>query len=369
VKNRPYFSKRKEIAMTRLLKRRDFLKGLGLGVGAVALGGSSWAYAQTGKEMIIGKPSPAHPIYELARYFAREKILKPEMGIALKEKMFRGFVPSFAALVKGEVNYSYQTLPSFSRAIKEKFPVKGFLDYAQQYVFYMVAPANIKTMDDLVARIKQGAKSGKKIKIASHSPSSQAHIAINTILREKGVDLKMDVEIVFLKGTPKRVAALKAKSVDATVIFASRAIESAMRGDLNILAKMPDFAPKQSLNTWVATEETLNKRSKEVQLFTNTMVRSYREMYKRDLDELADFAVMQKPWRKFKPVRAVRETIKAAREMELWPVNGGITKESITTAQKFLVETKFMKPENVLPIDQLVTTKFRDQALKELGPA
>jgi hypothetical protein len=77
VKNRPYFSKRKEIAMTRLLKRRDFLKGLGLGVGAVALGGSSWAYAQTGKEMIIGKPSPAHPIYELARYFAREKILKP----------------------------------------------------------------------------------------------------------------------------------------------------------------------------------------------------------------------------------------------------------------------------------------------------
>ncbi len=142
-----------------------------------------------------------------------------------------------------------------------------------------------------------------------------------------------------------------------------------MRGEASILAKSSDVAPKQSVLIWTATEETLSKRPKEVQLFTNAMVRAYREMYKRDLDELADFAVSQKPWRKFNPVKAVRETIKAAREMELWPVNGGITRESVTTAQKFLVEAKFMKPDAALPVDQIVTFKFREQALKELGPA
>ncbi len=83
-----------------------------------------------------------------------------------------------------------------------------------------------------------------------------------------------------------------------------------------------------------------------------------------DLDHLAPEVAKEAP-----TIRAVRETIKAAREMKLWPVNGGITKENLTTAQKFLVETKFMKPENILPIDQLVTTKFRDQAIKDLGPA
>ncbi|MFQ5904608.1 MAG: ABC transporter substrate-binding protein, partial [Candidatus Binatia bacterium] len=312
---------------------------------------------------------PARAIFNLAQYYASEKVLKPEMGITIKDKTFRGFVPSFAALVKGEVNYSYQTLPALSRAIKEKFPVKGFLGYAQQFVFYMVAPLEIKNLDDLVSRIKQRAKSGKKIKIASHSPASMSQITINMILRKKGVDPKTDVEIVFLRGTPKRLAALKAKNVDATVIFASRSIENALRGEINILAKMSDFAPIQTATLWVATEETLNKRPKEVQLFTNAMLRSYRDLYKRDLDELAEFAVTQKPWRKFKPVKAVRETIKASQEMKLWPVSGGITKENITTAQKFLVQTKFMKPENVLAIDQLVTPKFRDQALKELGPA
>ena len=359
----------KVIQLASALRRRDFLKALGIGVGAVALGGPSWVYSQAGKNIPIGTPSPARPIYDLARYFTSERILKPEMGITLKEYTFRGFVPSFAALVKGDVDYAYQTLPALTRAIKEKFAVKGFLDYAQQFDFYVVALPDIASLDDLVAKIKQGAKSGKKIKLASHSPTSQTQIAINKILREKGIDPKREVEIIFLRGTPKRVAALKAKSVDATVIFASRAIENAMRGDINILAKMSDFAPRHSLITWVATEETLSKRPKEVQLFTNAMVRGYREMYKRDLDELAEFAATQKPWMKFKPVKAVRETIKAAREMEIWPVNGGITQENITTAQKFLVEAKFMKPDNVLPIDQLVTTKFRDQALKELGPA
>ncbi len=37
--------------MTRPLKRRDFLKGLGLGVGAVYLGDPLWTYAQTGKDI------------------------------------------------------------------------------------------------------------------------------------------------------------------------------------------------------------------------------------------------------------------------------------------------------------------------------
>lgn len=353
------------------LRRRDFLKTLGFGIGAIALdtlGGLPWAYAQSSKEILLGTPSPARPIYDLARYFASERILKPETGMTLKEKTFRGFVPSFAAMMKGEVLYSYQTLPALTRAIKQKFPVKAFADYAQQFVFYMIALPDIKDLDGLVDRIKQGVKSGKKFKIASHSPASQTQIAINKILRDKGLNPKTDVQIVFLRGTPKRLAALKAKNVDATVIFASRAIENTMRGEINIIAKMSDFAPKQSLILWVATEETLSKRPKEVQLFTNTMVRGYREMYKRDLDELAEFAVSQKPWRKFKPVKAVRETIKAAREMELWPVNGGMTEKNVTTALKFLVDTEFMKPDAVLPVNRLIEPKFRDQALKELGP-
>ncbi len=355
--------------LTQSLKRRDFLKSLGIGVGAVAIGNPQWLYGQAGKNILIGALSPARPIYDLARYVASELILKPEMGITIKAKTIRGFVPALAAMVRGEVNYSHQTLPSLIRAIKEKFPVKGFLDFAQQFIFYVVARPDIPSLDDLIARIKQGAKSGKKIKITTQGPVTAGQISLLTILRMKGVNPKTEVEIVFLPGTPRRLAALKAKSVDAAVIFPSRAIENTMRGEVSILAKFSDIAPKQSVLTWTATEETLSKRPKEVQLFTNAMVRAYREMYKRDLDELADFAVSQKPWRKFKPVKAVRETIKAAREMELWPVNGGVTRESVTTAQKFLVEVKFMKPDAVLPVDQIVTFKFREQALKELGPA
>ena len=359
----------KAIQLARPLKRREFLKSLGVGVGAVALGGPQWAFAQKGKNIIVAAASPARSIFNLPQYYASEKILKPEMGISIVDKTFRGFIPSFAALVKGEVNYSYQTFPSLTRAIKEKFPAKGFLGLAQQFVFFMVALPEIKTLDDLVSRIKAKAKSGKKLKFALHSPSSMSRITMNMILRDKGVDPKRELEVVYLAGTPKRLAALKAKTVEATVIFVSRSIENEMRGAINILAKMSDLAPQQTASLWVATEETLSKRAKEVQIFTNAMVRAYRDMYKLDIDKLAEFATTQKPWRKFNPKKAVRETIKAAREMKLWPVNGGITKENITTAQKFLVETKFMKPENILPIDQLVTTKFRDQALKELGPA
>lgn len=351
------------------IKRRDFLRALGLGVGTLALGDPQWLYAQTGKAITIGTASNARPIYGLALYYASEKILKPEMGIALKERTFKGFVPSFAAMVRGDVDYSYQTLPALTRAIREKFLVKGFLGYVQQFVFYMIARPDIKSLDDLVSIIKQKAKTGKKIKIASHSPSSQAQITLNRILGEKGVDTKTEVEIVFLSGSPRRLAALKAKSIDATVISATRAEEKAMRGEINILAKMSEFAPKQTVMIWVATEERLSKQAKEVQLFTKAMMQSYRKMYTLDLDELTEFAVRQKPYSKIKPAKAVRETIKAAREMKLWPVNGGITKEDITTAQKFLVEVKFMKPKTMLPIDRLVAPKFQDQALKELGPA
>ena len=349
--------------------RRDFLKTLGLGVGALTLGDPRWLYAQAKKTITIGTASNARPIYGLALYSASERILKPELGISLNEKIFKGFIPSFAAMVRGDVDLSYQTLPALTRAIKENFAVKGFLGYVEQFVFSMVARSEIKSLDELVSTIKKRARSEKKIKIASHSPSSQAHIAINEILRAKGIDPKKDVEIIFLSGTPRRLAALKAKSIDATVISTSRAIESAMRGEVSILAKMSDFAPKQSVIIWVAGEETLAKRSEDVLKVTKALIRSYRQMYTQNLKELAAFAVKQKPYSKIKPPEAVREAVKAAREMKLWPADGGISDESIKTAQNFLVESGFMKPDNVLPVDQLITPKFRDQALKELGPA
>jgi NitT/TauT family transport system substrate-binding protein len=349
--------------------RREFIKTLGLGVGALTLGDPRWLFAQTTKTITVGSASRARPIYGLALYSASERILKPELGIALQEKTFKGFVPSFAAMVRGDVDLSYQTLPALTRAIKEKFAVKGFLGYVEQFVFYMVARSDIKSLDELVSIIKKRARSGKKLKIASHSPTSQAHIAIIMILREKGIDPKKDVEIVFLSGTPRRLAALKAKNIDATVISTSRAIDKAIKGEITILAKMSDYAPNQSVIIWVAGEETLAKRSKDVLDVTKSLIRSYREMYTRDLKELAEFAAKQKPYSKFSQPETLLETLKAAREMKLWPADGGITDERIKAAQKFLVESGNMKPENVLPIDQLITPKFRDQALKELGPA
>lgn len=349
--------------------RRDFLRTLGLGVGALTMGDADWLYAQANKTITIGTASNARPIYGLALYSASEHILKPELGITLDEKIFKGFIPSFAAMVRGDVDLSYQTIPALTRAIKENFAVKGFLGYVAQFVFYMVARPDIKSLDELVAIIKKRAKGDKKIKIASHSPSSQAHIAIIEILGKEGIDPKKDVEIIFLSGTPRRLAALKAKSIDATVVSTSRAIQSAMKGEVSILAKMSDFAPHQSVILWVAGEETLAKRSEDVLNVTKALIRSYREMYKEDLKKLAAFAAKQKPYSKITPPAALQETIKAAREMKLWPVDGGMTNESIKTAQDFLVESGFMKSANVLPVDQLITPKFRDQALKELGPA
>lgn len=349
--------------------RRDFLKTLGVGVGALTLGDPRWLFAQAQKTITVGSASSARPIYGLALYSASERILKPELGITLEEKTFKGFIPSFAAMVRGDVDLSYQTLPALTRAIQEKFAVKGFLGYVEQFVFYMVARSDIKDLDELVSIIKKRARSGNKIKIASHSPSSQAQIAINMILRKKGLDPKTDVDIIFLSGTPRRLAALKAKNIDATVISTSRAIENAMKGEISVLAKMSDFAPKQSVIIWVAGEETLSKRAGDILNVTKALIRSYREMYTRDLNALAEFAVKQKPYSKFNPSDAIRETIKASREMKLWPVDGGISDESIRAAQQFLVESGFMKPDSILPVNQLITPKFRDQALKELGPA
>ena len=351
------------------MKRRDFLKAMGLGAGTLALGNPMWAYAQSGKTLTVGSASNARPIYGLALYYASQKILKPEMSIAVQEKTFSGFVPSFAAMARGDVNFSYQTLPALTRAIKEKFAVKGFLGYVEQFVFSMVARSDIKSLDDLVVLIKQRAKTGNKIKIASHSPVSQAHIAVLVILREKGIDTDKDVEIVFISGSPRRLAALKANSIDATVISTSRAIEKAMQGQISVLANMSDFAPQQSVMIWMAGEKFLNERPDDVLLLSKALIRSFRDMYKVDLDELTEFALKQKPYSKFKPPKAIRETIKQAREMKLWPVDGGISEQKITTAQKFLVDTGFMKKGNILPVEQLVTTEFRDKAIKELGPA
>jgi len=272
-------------------------------------------------------------------------------------------------MVRGDVDLSYQTLPALTRAIKENFAVKGFLGYVEQFVFYMVSRSDVKSLDELVVTIKKRAGTENKVKIASHSPSSQAHIAINEILQAKGIDPRKDVEIIFLSGTPRRLAALKAESIDATVISTSRAIQGAIKGDVSILAKMSDFAPKQSVIIWVAGEETLAKRSEDILEVTKALIRSYRQMYSEDLKALAAFAVKQKPYAKIEPPEAVLEAVKAAREMKLWPADGGISDESIETAQNFLVESGFMKQDNVLPADQLVTPKFRDQALKELGPA
>ena len=47
--------------LTQSLKRRDFLKSLGIGVGAVAIGIPQWLYGQAGKNILIGALSPARP--------------------------------------------------------------------------------------------------------------------------------------------------------------------------------------------------------------------------------------------------------------------------------------------------------------------
>ncbi len=280
----------------------------------LALLGPPQALAQE-RVISVGVPAPYQPIFETPTALV-QKYLKEKEGITLKLVKHRGFTTIMASLLRGDILYGYFTIPSLVKALEQGAQVRAFAGFVQRDPQALVGPATVTDLRQF---------KGKKLSILSRG--SLTDIALRTIMTSAGLQAGKDYDIIFIAGTPKRIAAIMSGSVDGGIVMVEAAIglENKTGGKFKLLKFSKDFVPRMSQFILVTRRDNLTKQRDMLKLVTRYYLQAYREIYGMGADDLTRFA-MGSWWRRLSP-KDVRRTYDMFLAEKLWPENGGLTRD------------------------------------------
>lgn len=295
----------------------------------------------------IGSPSPAQPVYNFAIQPLLQNRLKEEQGVDTELKTHKGFTPMVASLVKGETDIGYLTLPTYLNARKQGFPLVSPLGFLKEYDFIMIGSSDMDSVQDLKGKT-----------IALHSPQSMSTVTGKTIIREEFGNVDA-VNYKFIIGTPNRLAALKSGNVDGAVVFLSGALQGQKDGYAKILAQPwnYDVLQSQTAAVWVTLEDTLKQYPERMQKLVDYLLNAYERSQNADPQQVTDDAIATGIYPEFDP-DVWLQAFKRARDVKLWPPDGGLKKQPFNEAMDLLVDAGLIEKEDRIAPEELYTTEF-----------
>lgn len=294
----------------------------------------------------IGHTSPAMPVHHFAMYPSYMNIIGDAAGI--ERQVYGGQTPMIAGIIKGEIDFGFNSPSAVAQALNQGFPIVALYGYMQQYNFSIVVnPDEISSWEDLRG---EG--------VAVHSPSSVSAAATAVMAQEElgSVD---ELSIEYVLGTPNRLAALQSGQVAAATVFRSGAVQAQKDGYGAVLASPDEYdrLSTQTVQFWVTLETALEDREAELRAEIEPLQQAYQDLYDRDPETITQEAIDTGFYGEF-DFDVLQETLEYYRDIEMWPVDGGLSQESVGNAYDLLVETELLEADVVPDYDDLVDDRF-----------
>lgn len=305
------------------------------------------------REMKIVQPSPFQPAYEVIKWLMADEAAKD--GIKMSFPMARGTTAQMAVLIRGDADVADHPPGGTVRAIKKGLAV-AFAGWFKYSTFPLVVSAEIKKLKDL---------EGKRL--AAHARGSLTEFTIKVILGEKGIKLKSS-DLLYIPGTPKRAAALRAGQLSGTVISAVPAfrLERETKGQIRIIGFLNELIPgAPATMVWVTSPKVLKENPELIKTFLRYYLKAVDRFYNDDINKLAVFARgFWKSWNKYE-VQDLESIFTRYRKWDMFHRDGKVSKGEWNRTMDLAVKYQVISPENRLSYEEVFDFTLLNEVLKQ----
>jgi NitT/TauT family transport system substrate-binding protein len=287
-------------------------------------------------------------------YFGIDNGFFKDEGLDVEVSGFVGGGTTMRALLSREIEIASTTADSVFAAHQNGAPTKVILGNVVKILDEILAVDSVPSLKDL---------GGKRWAISA--PNSQSHGFAKIVLQKNGVD-PGDVEFVAIGSPADRVKSLLAGRADATtmVTFDQKEVLAAIdRGEIKVLGSIAGTVPELANQYDITRDDLVRDQPETLTRFVRAEMKGMRWMA-QNIDKAADIIVAHVPSSaKEDVVRGLKEMV----DLEAWGLDGGFTMDSIDKAQAVYQQLGIIS--KIEKADDVATTRFIDQANKDLGPA
>jgi ABC-type nitrate/sulfonate/bicarbonate transport system substrate-binding protein len=160
-------------------------------------------------------------------------------------------------------------------------------------------------------------------------------------------------------GTTNRLSALQSGEVAAATVFQVGATQAENEGYAEVLARPSEYdqLSQQTVQFWVTLEEALEDREDQIRAQIEPLQEAYQQTYDRDPATIAQEAKDTGFYGEF-GVDVLQQTLEHYRDVNMWPVDGGLTEESVNKAYDLLVSTGLLEEDIVPEYSDIVDDRF-----------
>ncbi len=201
-------------------------------------------------------------------YAAKEKGFFEAEGLAVELPVFRSGTENAQAILANEVHIGIGNITEVFSVRKAGQDARFFWSVANLMPFKLYARPEVQSVKDL---------KGKKLAISKFG--SQTDYLTQTMLRHFGIEPIKEAAILQIGSTPARYAAMKAGSVDATIMWFPQTLVADKEG-FRRLADLAEIFPDWSYMGYHAKAEYLRTQRDRVVRFLRAHTRGLQEVQK-----------------------------------------------------------------------------------------
>lgn len=230
------------------------------------------AFGQIAEKAIIAHNSDSISIAPLL--YGIEKGFYRKEGVELEFRMLRTDLATAAIVSTREVDYMYSAGTAFRGAVRG-LPLKIIAYSFKDILFYLMAQPSIQSGKDL---------KGKKVAVSL--PTDTGGLAAKASIRALGLDPDRDVVYIAIGAASVRLAAMKAGSVEASIMPVPWNIRMKQEGFRELVFAGNHL--KQPLTGIVTSGEKIDKNPQQVRRVLRGFLRSMRA-FKQERKEATEF--------------------------------------------------------------------------------
>lgn len=270
------------------------------------------------------------------RGFYRQELLNAKF-VAMGE------VLSMKALVGGDIEYSI-FIGGAIRSAVTGLPVKMVANISDKPPFYIVSKPEVRSIGELKGKTFGGFSLG-----------SSSDYLTRLIFRKGGIDPDREITTIDLGSTPNRFAALKAGSVDATILIIPFNFRAEQQG-FKRLAYAGDYV-EFAIAGLATSDRLIDKRPEQIKATIKAILRAVAFAKTNREETLQDL---------IKILKADRREAELLYEVgiAMWRPDGLTSDESLRINIDFVKERLKLKEE--IPFSKVADFSFAKKALEEL---
>jgi NitT/TauT family transport system substrate-binding protein len=301
-----------------------------------------------------GLPTAPPAITTVGAYFALENGFFRDEGLDVEIIAYPGATTATRALLSRDAEIVMTGGDTAYLSHANGAPIKVISSPVDKGTDSVVAAKSVGSLRDL---------GGKRWAIAT--PNDTSHVAAKILAERNGVDPN-SIEFLPVGGPADRARALIAGRVDAssmTILILQPVLEAVDKGDVKVLTTLAREFPDLPLAYNITRDDMVKDQGQVLTRFLKAELKGYR-WARQNPEPAADIAM--------KYIREVERSLmvrgmKGLMELDVYGLDGGVTRERIEQTQKTLVERGALR--SAIKVEDVFDGRFVEAAVKELGTA